>query len=146
MSQKDYEKWLKANKPRHCEHGLTNTCYAPAGYKCDECGKHVCFDHIHLFRRSVMCTPPLCSRCNAIRLTGKKSTGHYYDDGGAIVKDYRVNVFNRCLTCGSVHPECRTADCHNPTHCPPDERGEPFTYCDTCDAAMADTDGRAVQS
>ncbi len=62
------------------------------------------------------------------------------------MSDYRINEFNRCLTCGTVHPECGAADCHNPTHCPPDERGEPFEYCDTCDSAMADVDGREVRS
>ena len=52
----------------------------------------------------------------------------------------------QCLTCGETHPECKTAGCHNPTHCPADEPDEPFVFCDTCDAAMADVDGSGVQS
>ena len=58
----------------------------------------------------------------------------------------RVSSFHRCLNCGDVHPECKTANCHNPTHCSPDEPGEPFIFCDECDAAMADVDGQAAQS
>ena len=52
------------------------------------------------------------------------------------MRDYRVNDFGRCLNCGGVHPTCRTPGCNNPTHCPPDEPGEPFVYCDRCDADM----------
>ena len=57
--------------------------------------------------------------------------------------DFRINSFNRCLNCGDTHPLCLTDGCKNPTHCPPDERGEPFRYCNTCDTAMVpDADSR----
>jgi len=49
---------------------------------------------------------------------------------------------SECPTCGEIHPECSMVGCHNPTHCPPDEPGEPFTLCDSCDAEMADIDGQ----
>lgn len=54
-------------------------------------------------------------------------------------QDHRVNDFGRCLNCGAVHPQCQTIGCSNPTHCPPDEPGEPFTYCD---AALAPEEWR----
>lgn len=44
---------------------------------------------------------------------------------------------NVCPTCGSTHSLCLSPLCSNPTHCPPDEPGEPFTRCDACDAALA---------
>lgn len=55
--------------------------------------------------------------------------------------DYRVNDFGRCPNCGEVHPLCASPYCRNPTHCPPDEPGEPFRFCDSCDAQFADVDG-----
>jgi hypothetical protein len=42
-----------------------------------------------------------------------------------------------CPTCGATHPPCTF--CGGPTRCPPDEPGEPFTTCDTCDAEQAAT-------
>lgn len=42
-----------------------------------------------------------------------------------------------CPTCGDTHPKCLTPDCNNPTQCPPDESGEPFTLCDPCDAELS---------
>jgi len=39
-----------------------------------------------------------------------------------------------CETCGTLHPPCKK--CGQPTHCPPDEVGEPFIYCDDCDREM----------
>ncbi len=55
-------------------------------------------------------------------------------------QDYSANDFGRCLTCGAVHPQCRTIGCSNLTHCPPDEPGEPFTRCDACDGQMSQPD------
>jgi hypothetical protein len=38
-----------------------------------------------------------------------------------------------CANCGKEHQPC---PCGNPTYCPPEEPGEPFHYCDKCDAAI----------
>jgi len=37
-----------------------------------------------------------------------------------------------CPTCADIHPACR--DCGAATRCPSDEVGQPFIYCDGCDA------------
>lgn len=51
-----------------------------------------------------------------------------------------VDDCGRCLNCGRVHPPCAMPGCNNRTHCPHDEHGEPFLYCDSCDAGMANLD------
>ena len=41
-----------------------------------------------------------------------------------------------CPTCGNwQHPPC--ALCGVATRCPPDDPGDPFTFCDPCDAELA---------
>lgn len=49
-----------------------------------------------------------------------------------------VNNYRRCARCDQIHPECVMMGCHNPTHCSSDEQGEPFVYCDACDAALSE--------
>jgi hypothetical protein len=39
-----------------------------------------------------------------------------------------------CPTCGEKHPPCSI--CGAAVRCPPDEAGEPFAWCDACDAEM----------
>ena len=41
-----------------------------------------------------------------------------------------------CSVCGGSHGLCATPDCDNPVGCDPEERGESWVYCDSCDAEM----------
>ena len=41
-----------------------------------------------------------------------------------------------CSVCGGSHGLCATLDCDNPVDCDPEERGESWVYCDSCDAEM----------
>ncbi len=67
----------KIKEQHQCKGGMTQWCGQRADYVCDECERRMCWNHIHLYKGSVMLPPPLCDDCDAIRRTGKKPMGSY---------------------------------------------------------------------
>lgn len=57
---------------------------------------------------------------------------------GIVSKETFVDVSSlvscECPNCGDSHPSCSRPGCHNSTICPPDDMGEPFSWCEICEA------------
>jgi len=69
----------------------------------------------------------------------EENTGIVTDEDGNECYEYtsaeeQLEVDNACPTCGGTHPPCKR--CGAATHCPTSEPGEPFVFCDSCDAEM----------
>lgn len=75
-----------------------------------------------------------------VRERGKQHTVYYrmFDGGEARFVGPNTIValpHGECPTCRKSHPSCTI--CGQPTRCPQDEPGEPFAWCDECDAKIA---------
>jgi hypothetical protein len=68
--------------------------------------------------------------------TGCQSSSFELKAGRSKTCSRMVNEDGSCVTCDETHGQCSMPDCGHYTYCPPDEKGEPFTVCECCDAVM----------